>query len=144
MTSVYLLDVNVLIALTHASHIGHTSALTWFRGLGDSRFATTPITEAGFVRLSLNPSVVGRALGADEVLATMGALRAHTRHHFIEDASSLAEPTISTGTLVGHNHVTDYHLVNLAAINGAVFATLDRKLVGTMAPADRKHVHVIT
>jgi len=39
--------------------------------------------------------------------------------------------------------VTDYHLVNLAAIHGCALATFDARLEASLAPADRVHIHVI-
>lgn len=57
----YLLDVNVLIALTNPNHIHHDAAHRWLAGVvGHATWATTPLTEAAFLRLMLNPAVTGR------------------------------------------------------------------------------------
>jgi len=43
--TLFLPDVNVLVALTNPAHVFHTEAHRW---LGDvTRLATTPITESG-------------------------------------------------------------------------------------------------
>jgi predicted nucleic acid-binding protein len=60
---VYLLDVNVLIALAWDDHEHHTSAQAWFGRLADEFFATCNVTQSGFVRLSLNPKVVHCQIG---------------------------------------------------------------------------------
>jgi hypothetical protein len=62
----YLLDVNALLALAHASHELHGRTESWVRRLGrDDRLATCAITELGFVRIGpqarLSPGV-GRSV----------------------------------------------------------------------------------
>jgi len=46
-------------------------------------------------------------------------------------------------TLAGHRHVTDLHLLNLAARHGARLTTLDRALPTYLDPEDRHLVEVI-
>ena len=50
---------------------------------------------------------------------------------------------VDTSVLVGHQQVTDLHLVNLAARHGGVLATFDATLPTWLAPADRRHVILI-
>ncbi len=45
----YLLDVNVLLALVSPDHVHAGRAHAWFEGV--TAWATTPITEAGPLRL---------------------------------------------------------------------------------------------
>ena len=48
----YLLDVNALLAIGHTGHEFHQRILVWAGSLkGRPRFATTPITELGFIRI---------------------------------------------------------------------------------------------
>ena len=44
-----------------------------------ARFATTPVTELGLVRLSLNPAVRGQQIAPSAALASLGSLRADSR-----------------------------------------------------------------
>lgn len=53
-----LLDVNVLIALGWPNHVHHAAAQRWFTQFSSNGWATTPITEAGYVRISSNRSVM--------------------------------------------------------------------------------------
>jgi uncharacterized protein len=53
--SIYLLDVNVLVALTWPTHIHHLAARSWFDATGGAGWATCPVTQLGFVRVSSNP-----------------------------------------------------------------------------------------
>jgi hypothetical protein len=51
----FLLDVNVLMALLWETHEHHHTARAWFRGVTD--FATCPVTQLGFARVSSHPSL---------------------------------------------------------------------------------------
>lgn len=53
-----LLDVNVLVALAWTNHVHHEAATSWFRTHGARGWATSPFTEAGFVRVSSNRSAM--------------------------------------------------------------------------------------
>jgi len=136
-----LLDVNVLIALTNTTHLNHHRAHAWFATV--QAWATTSMTEASFVRLMLNPTVAGRQVPTHEVMSVLNGLRALPGHHFLADDSTLADPVIDITALIGHNQVTDMHLVNLAARHGAFLATFDAAIPSTLVPADRQFVLVI-
>jgi len=45
--TVYLLDVNVLLALSDPMHLHHEAAHVWFVEKGKAAWATCPITENG-------------------------------------------------------------------------------------------------
>ncbi|PJN94116.1 VapC toxin family PIN domain ribonuclease, partial [Amaricoccus sp. HAR-UPW-R2A-40] len=52
---IFLLDVNVLIALTDPAHVAHDDAHVWFAETGRHAWATCPITENGVLRILGNP-----------------------------------------------------------------------------------------
>lgn len=139
---VVLLDVNALVALALTSHQHHRAAHAFLQGVRGS-WATCPTTEAGVLRLLLNPAVTGRQHEAGEVLGILAGMRHESRWTFLEDVASLAKPVIDTVVLTGHQQVTDLQLVNLAAQHGAVLATFDSALRTWLAPQDRDHVLVI-
>lgn len=139
--STYLLDVNVLVALAWPNHVHHGRVRRWWSGV--DAWATTPLTEAALLRLSLNESVVGREVSAAEALELLRAMRRVPGHAWIADDSSLADPTIDPRSLVTSRHVTDLHLVNLAAHTGTVLATLDRGISPLLAEGDRHHVMLV-
>jgi len=141
MSEFDLPDVNVLVALLHPNHVHHRSAQAWFGSVGS--FATTPVTEAGLIRMALNPAVMGRTLGAAAALVSLRSLRADTRARFLPDDSSLAGAAIDLAVLVGHRQVTDLHLVNLAAGHDATLVTFDTKLARALAPSDQARVRTL-
>lgn len=49
-----LLDVNLLVALAWPNHVHHQAALGWFQRNQAAGWATCPLTESGFVRVSSN------------------------------------------------------------------------------------------
>jgi uncharacterized protein len=55
----YLLDVNVWLALTFDSHVHHSRAKTWFDALLNERCHFCRMTQQGFLRLVTNPKVFG-------------------------------------------------------------------------------------
>lgn len=139
----FLLDVNVLIALSWPQHVHHATAHAWFSGLGDRPWATTALTETAFLRLSTNRHVVHRPLLAADAVAALVAIRGLPGHVFLPDDTSLAAPSISLDRLASGGQITDLHLVNLAAVHRAVLTTLDRSIPAYLSPQDQQHVHVI-
>ena len=138
----YLVDVNVLLALSLSSHLHHLAATEWFDE-ADFEWVTTPVTEAGYLRLSLNSRVTGRAVSAAKAIDALHELREAEGHGYLADDSSLSDATIDLRPLVGTKQVSDFHLVNLAAQNGMRLATFDGSLLRSLAEADRGHVYVI-
>ena len=104
---------------------------------------TTPVTEAGFVRLSTNPAVVTERVTMPTALSMLVAMRSVPGYVFLPDRSTLAVPAIALDAVATSRQVTDAHLVNLAASSGALLATLDRGIQRMLAPANRVHVVVL-
>lgn len=58
-----LADVNVLVSLAWPNHVHHARARAWFPEFGTPGWATSPITAAGFIRVSSNRRVIPDARG---------------------------------------------------------------------------------
>ena len=111
------------------------------RWLADvARYATTPVTESGLLRILLNPSVTGQAVMPEQALAVLVGIRADSRAEFLVDDSSLANANVDTTGLAGHKQVTDWHLLNLAARHDGVLVTFDRRMARAVLPADAPRV----
>jgi len=115
-----LLDVNLLLAFGWKSHPEHRRVRQWVLSL-DS-FATCPITELGFVRVSMSPGYRSTFEAAREVLAAIKGLGAAT---FLADTVSV----LSLPSVASHRDTTDAYLCRLARANECRLATLDKKLV---------------
>lgn len=134
-------DVNVLVAASLSTHEHHDIACDWFERVG--RWATCATTQAGYVRLLLNPNISGFVLSPDHVLEALRALTGRAGHEFLIDDVPLADPVISLSHLKGAKQVTDMHLVDLAARHGARLVTLDSRLPSAVADVDRKLVEIL-
>lgn len=59
MTS-WLVDTNVWLALAYDRHQHHAVARQWFEEAASDRFCFCRLTQLGFLRLLINPAVMGR------------------------------------------------------------------------------------
>ncbi len=134
-------DINLLIALVHPAHEHHAQALDWFSTT--KRYVTTPITEAGFIRLALTQSVMGSPVSLTEALASLTSVKRDPRAEFLADDATFTKPRIALDGLVGHRQVTDIHLVNLASRHKAQLVTFDVRIAGTLVGKDKGYVQII-
>jgi len=136
----YLLDINVLIALAWPNHIHHKLALQWFKKAREDGWATCPVTQSSFVRISSNQRIIPEARSPQAAMEALEKIILIKGHQFLsDDVSILAAPEICRPKIFGHNQVTDAHLLALAIRHDHCLATLDqgvRQLV-TAAQAER-------
>lgn len=109
----HLLDVNVLIALSWPQHVHHERAHAWFSTAAERGWATTAITEAGFVRISSNTALISWAVPVADAVAALTTMRAVPGHRYFSDGSPLADPAIDISRMVTQRQVTDVHVVLL-------------------------------
>lgn len=121
-----LLDVNVLVALAWPNHVHHDLALAWFEKNSGFGWATSPVTQSGFVRVSSNRRVIPEAKTPAEAMLLLERIASLPDHRFWEDDVSLVgSQAIARDRLVGHRQVTDAHLLALAIRHEGRLATLD-------------------
>lgn len=125
--SVYLLDVNLLIALCDPMHLHHEAAHHWFGAVGRSAWATCPITENGFVRIASHPTYPNRPGDAPAVLAILRHFCTDAGHHFWSDSVSLGDILLPGASFI-HSQVTDLYLLGLAVAQSGRLATFDRRI----------------
>ena len=134
-----LLDVNALVALAWDSHVQHAAMREWFAAEGSSGWATCPITESGFVRVSSNPKALPSAIGVGAARSVLAALRALDSHRFLVDDVSILAPDVPE--VAGYRQVTDAHLLTLARRSGVRLVTFD---AGIRALADGRDVEFLS
>lgn len=120
--------MNVLVALAWPQHVHHESAHRWFASRERTRrgWATCPVTQTGFVRVSSNPRVVSEARSPLEAIELLKRIVAVAGHEFWSDDISIAASAhIARRKLMGHRQVTDAHLLALAIARRGVLATFD-------------------
>lgn len=112
-------------------------------GIRDEGWATCPITESGFVRVSSNGRVIPDARTPSEARALLAALRTKGSHRFWEDDVSVVDDPFGVfAPVVGHRQVTDAHLLTLAIRRGGALATFDRGIL-TLAGAHAGYLALI-
>jgi uncharacterized protein len=136
---VALLDVNALVALAWDSHIHHARMRVWFAENSSSGWATCPLTESGFVRVSSNPQALPMAIGVDAAREVLSALRTRDAHRFLTDDVSLSDSDVPK--ITGHRQVTDAHLLTLARRRGERLLTFD---AGVLALGQGRDVELLT
>ena len=140
---VALLDVNVLVALAWPNHVHHEVAHAWFGANRRHGWATCPVTESGFVRVSSNSHVIPEARTPREAIHLLRQIVALRGHVFWSDDTSLAHSRfVAVERIVGHGQVTDAHLLALALRRGGRLATFDRGVDG-LAPTGASNAVVV-
>jgi predicted nucleic acid-binding protein len=75
----YLLDINILIALADPDHEHHGKAESFFLANHQRGWATCPITENGFVRIISHPSYPNGPGSTDAACTILKQLCAYAR-----------------------------------------------------------------
>lgn len=119
--------MNVLVALAWPNHIHHARARAWFGEVHPDGWATYPVTESGFVRVSSNVRVIPDARSPAQAIHLLGRMRALPGHDFWhDDVSPLDDDVAPFRRAVGYRQITDAHLLTLAARRNGRLATFDR------------------
>jgi|HubBroStandDraft_5_1064220.scaffolds.fasta_scaffold395325_2 toxin-antitoxin system PIN domain toxin len=124
-----LLDVNALIALADAEHVHYQSVMDWFDRDGHRSWGICPLTEAGFVRVTINPVMKARARTLAQAVSILQLLKGHPGCRSWNIDGSWVDLTAPFATrIVGHHQVMDALLLGLAVREGGVLVTFDRGL----------------
>jgi predicted nucleic acid-binding protein len=127
---IYLLDVNVLLAIAYPHHIHNRRVFSWLNTRHSSpadvhMYATCAITELGFVRIASG----GARLATDIESARRDLVRVKDCGRFVflgDNRTAEHLPDWVTKS----DQTTDGHLLDLAASYGARLVTLDRGIPG--------------
>jgi toxin-antitoxin system PIN domain toxin len=126
MTTTFLLDVNLLLALCDPRHVHHESAHRWFHAVARQAWATCPIVENGFIRIASQPRYPNSPGGPAAVQALLKEFCRSPRHVFWPDAITLLDDQrFNRDLLLSPGQITDVYLLALAVFNGGKLATLD-------------------
>lgn len=139
----FLLDLNLLLALAWPSHVHHDIAHAWFQREAAPGWATCPVTQLGFIRLSSNPAFTSDAVSPNEALSLLGSIVASEGHEFWPDDVDCASAAFAAGMrMTVHRQVTDAYLLSLARAHAGCLATLDRRMSRLLPPDERQNRHL--
>lgn len=122
----------------------HSAAHDWFRASRDGGWATCPLTESGFVRVSSNRRAIPEACAPSDAIRLLERIRGVNGHVFWADDISPVDPLWTPfARVVGYRQITDAHLLALAIRHGGQLATFDRRLAELAAGDCRDALEVI-
>jgi toxin-antitoxin system PIN domain toxin len=129
--SVWLLDVNVLVARFWEPHIFHRKVRSWMASHEREGWATCPITQAGLVRTISNPAFSPDAPHPAEAIHWLAeTLRQDPGHEFWTDNLPVSVACSETASrLSGFKQLTDAYLLGLAIHRKGRLLTLDRRML---------------
>lgn len=131
-------DVNTLVALAWPNHVHHAQAARWFRANRDDGWATCPLSESGFVRVSANPQIGGGSVTVRAAIDLLAELRRLGDHMFWADTISIVtSPEVERNRVHGYRQVTDAHLLALAHACDGALVTFDRGVLELASDASR-------
>lgn len=129
----YLLDVNILIALGDPNHIHHGRARGWFLSERREAWATCPLTENAFIRILGHANYPEFDGDTDDARAALQVLTSAPGHQFWSDALSITDSALFP-ELPASKHLTDVYLLALAIQRQGRFATFDERIKSGAIP----------
>ena len=130
----YLLDINVLIALCDPAHPHASPARHFFQStLSRDGWATCPIVENGFLRIFGDRRYQGGPGDPQAARLILDGVMAAPGHQFWSDDLSLGD-LLHFPALPASKHLTDLYLLGLAVKHGARFATFDHSMDPSILP----------
>ena len=139
----YLLDINLLLALTDPMHIHHELSHHWFTEKGQQAWATCPLTENGFVRIASHPNYPNRPGNVPAVLSILRQVCESPGHHFWTEDLSILE-ILEPEAIITHAQITDVYLLGLAVSKQGKLATLDRRIPVDAVSGGTRAIEVIS
>ncbi|MBL8241699.1 MAG: PIN domain-containing protein [Bryobacterales bacterium] len=127
---IWLLDVNVLLALVDPQNLHHDRAHGWLASQADGvNWASCALTENGFCRLLSSTAYPGSRPPGEAASALAGLREGLGRHSFWPCDLSFADGTRFEWNLVqGAKQLTDLYLVALAVEHGGRLVTFDQRI----------------
>lgn len=116
--------------MAEPAHPYHAKAVEWFNTPGLA-FGVCPFSEAGFVRLSMNRSVVPKPWTANEISEFLEDLENHPGYCYWPMSIRWRQfaPALHR-SVQGLNQIPDVYLLALAAHENLVLVTTDKRMKG--------------
>ena len=139
----YLLDVNLLLALSDPVHVHHEAAHRWFGETGRQAWATSSLTKNGFVRIASHPNYPNRLGDVPVVLAILRQFCEAEGHQFWSDEISIRD-ILEPNCILIHGQITDVYLLGLATHKGGKLATMDQRIPVSAVRGGTQALELIT
>lgn len=131
---IFLLDINVLIALCDPAHPHAPAARRFFlSALPGNGWATCPLVENGFLRIFGDHRYRGGPGSPQAARLILEGVLASPGHQFWPDDLSLSNSRLFPA-LPSSQNLTDLYLLGLAVKRGGRFATFDQRIDPSLVP----------
>ena len=140
--TIYLLDINLLLALMDPMHVHHEPSHQWFAEQGRQGWATCPLTENGFIRIASHPNYPNRPGDVPAVCSILRQVCESPGHHFWADDLSILD-ILEPDAIITHAQITDAYLLGLAVRKEGKLATLDKRIPVDAVPGGRQALELI-
>lgn len=137
-------DVNLLLALAWRHHVHHETAHRWLHDLRPEKWASCPLTQNGFVRISSNPSFIPDAVSPLEAAEVLGKFMSHPEHVFVPEDLPLPSEHFNSMFVTGHRQVSDAYLLSLCIEKKIRLSTLDTGIKSLLPVNSVLHRHLET
>lgn len=139
MNAAYLLDVNVLMAISWPDNANHAAAQRWFAEHMKAGWATCPMTQSAFVRLSSNRSVTENALHPSAAITLLERHSQNPYHEFWNANLTFTDAVAPfRERIIGHQQIADAYLLGLAMRKKARLVTFDKAITALLLPSMNK------
>jgi hypothetical protein len=121
--------LNALIALVDPDSQHYSAIQIWFDLEGKCDWGVCPLTEAGFIRVTTNPSFRGPVRNVAQATSILRELSVQPGYRYWMINDKWADATAPFETKVtGHQQVTDAYLLGLAIKEKGVLVTFDKAI----------------
>jgi toxin-antitoxin system PIN domain toxin len=132
-----------MIALSWPQHVHHAKAHEWFQATGRQGWATCPLIQCAFIRISSNPKIIADAVTPREALEVLKQIVSVPGHHFWPDSLAPTEAdSFSSAAFVGHRQVAAAYLLSLALFHKGKLATFDKGIAELIPPDQERSRHI--
>jgi predicted nucleic acid-binding protein len=126
----------MLIAIHHPGHEYYQRAQEWFAKQRKVGWATCPITESGFIRITQQPAFPSHFITIRQAAETLQDTIAQNSvaYHFWPETTSVCQLLAEAPNRMGHRQITDYYLLKFCELYGGRLATLDSRITALVHP----------
>ena len=135
-------DVNMLLAMFDPGHMFHRTAMAWWAVNKSDGWASSPLTQNGYVRVISRKSYQ-RPVSLPDALRSLRLQIAAPGHEFwADDVSLLDSHSFDHARLLSARQITDVYLLSLAVKHGGHLVTFDRG-IPLMAASGARPEHLV-
>ena len=138
-------DINTLVAVAWPNHVHHQRARSWFlQTAGKNPWATCPVVQGGFLRISMNSRVVGSEVSRVTALHLLTRFTSDGHHsEWTEIPMPRQWPRFLVDRVQGYRQVTDATLLATVIHHDGILVTLDGGILSLLPKSESRRVRLV-